>query len=334
MIFISVSASVNVSQRVDVMTVIPQKQKVPQESWIVRRYNRLSLKQRRTLMGYIFIMPFILGFFFWFLIPAAVAANLTFQKWNLISPPRYVEFENFEKLLSDPILGKSLIATFTFSAISVPAGLVFAFFLAMLINTRMPGIAIFRTIYFLPSIVPAVANAILWAWLFNTEFGLINFVIRSLGGPKIAWLQDPGWVMVAFVILTIWGVGGSMIIFLAGLQGIPQIYYEAAEIDGAGRWAKLRHVTLPIMSPIIFFNLVIGFINSFQIFVSARLLTNGGPQNATNFLVLYIYRTAFESTKMGYAAALSWVLFAILMILSFLIFRYIGSQVYYENQES
>jgi multiple sugar transport system permease protein len=310
----------------------PAKKQLPQLNRIVERYNRLTLKQRRTIMGYVFIMPFILGFIFWFLIPALVAANLTFQKWNLISPPKYVGFDNFEKMFSDPLLGQSLKVTFLFSAISVPIGLVFAFFLAMLINTKIPGIAIFRTIYFLPSIVPAVANAILWAWLFNTEFGLINYIIRALGGPKIGWLQDPGWVMVAFVILTVWGVGGSMIIFLAGLQGIPQIYYEAAEIDGAGRWAKLINVTLPIMSPIIFFNLVIGFINSFQIFVSALLITNGGPQHSTLFLVLYIYRTAFQSNKMGYAAILSWLLFFILMILSFIVFKYIGSRVYYENE--
>ena len=299
--------------------------------WLIRKYNQLSLARRRTILGYIFIMPFILGFIFWFLAPAAVAANLTVHRWNLISPPRFAGMFNFNRMLSDPLLGQSLRVTILFSAVSVPAGLIFAFFLASLINTKVRGIAIFRTIYFLPSIVPAVANAILWAWLFNTEFGLINFVIRAFGGPKIAWLQDTGWVMVAFVILTIWGVGGSMIIFLAGLQGIPQIYYEAAEIDGANRWRRLWHVTLPMMSPIIFFNLVIGFINSFQVFVSALLITNGGPQNSTLFLVLYIYRTAFGSQKMGYAAVLSWLLFAILMLLSFLVFRYIGSRVYYEN---
>ncbi len=299
--------------------------------WITRQYNRLSLKRRRTIIGYIFILPFILGFFIWFLVPALVAANLTVHRWNLISPPRFVGMFQFNKMLSDPILAQSLKVTFIFSAISVPLGLIFAFFLANLINTKVRGIAIFRTIYFLPSIVPAVANAILWAWLFNTEFGLINFVIRAFGGPKIGWLQDPNWVMLAFVILTIWGVGGSMIIFLAGLQGIPQIFYEAAEIDGAGRWQRLLYVTLPMMSPIIFFNLVIGFINSFQIFVSALLITNGGPQHATLFLVLYVYRTAFQSQKMGYAAVLSWLLFAILMLLSFIVFRYIGSRVYYEN---
>ncbi len=299
--------------------------------WITRQYNRLSLKRRRTIIGYIFILPFILGFFIWFLVPALVAANLTVHRWNLISPPRFVGLFQFNKMLNDPILAQSLKVTFIFSAISVPLGLVFAFFLATLINAKVRGIAIFRTIYFLPSIVPAVANAILWAWLFNTEFGLINYIIRAFGGPKIGWLQDPNWVMLAFVILTVWGVGGSMIIFLAGLQGIPQIFYEAAEIDGAGRWQRLLYVTLPMMSPIIFFNLVIGFINSFQIFVSALLITNGGPQHATLFLVLYVYRTAFQSQKMGYAAVLSWLLFVILMLLSFIVFRYIGSRVYYEN---
>ena len=299
--------------------------------WLSRQYNRLTLKRRRTLMGYVFIMPFILGFLIWWLGPALVAGYLTVHKWNFLSAPRFIGLAHFEKLVSDPILAQSLKVTIVFSAISVPLGLVFAFFLASLINSKFRFIAIFRTIYFLPSIVPAVANAILWAWLFNTEFGLINYIIRAFGGPKIGWLQDPNWVMLAFVILTVWGVGGSMIIFLAGLQGIPQIFYEAAEIDGAGRWQRLVHVTLPMMSPIIFFNLVIGFINSFQVFVSALLITDGGPQRATLFLVLHIWRTAFSSQKMGYASVLSWLLFAILMLLSFFVFRYIGSRVYYEN---
>jgi len=301
-------------------------------AWLSLRYNQLSLGQRRTVIGYIFIAPFILGFILWFLLPALVAANLTFQRWNLLSPPAYIGFDNIEHLFNDPLLVQSLRSTFIYTIFSVPFGLLFAFFLALLINTRVRGIAIFRTIHFLPSIVPAVANAILWAWLLNTEFGLINWVLRQFGIAKVAWLQEPGWAMVSFIVISSWGVGGSMIIFLAGLQGIPDIYYEAAEIDGAGRWAKMRNITLPIMSPIIFFNLVIGFINSFQAFVTAYLITRGGPQNATNFLVLYIYRTAFQSQNMGYAAALSWLMFIILMILSFIVFRYIGSRVYYENQ--
>ena len=297
-----------------------------------RRWN-LTLAQRRTIIGYIFIMPFILGFIFWFLIPALVAAYLTFQKWNLISPPQYVGMENIEHLFNDPLLLQSLKATFVYTFLSVPLSLGLSFFLANLINRQFRGIAIFRTIYYLPSIVPAIANALLWAWMFNTEFGLINVVVRALGGTKVPWLQSTTWAIPAFVILTLWGAGGSMIIFLAGLQSIPEIYYEAAEIDGAGRWTKLRYITLPLMSPIIFFNFVLGFINTFQIFTIAYLITNGtgGPENSTLFLVLYIYRTAFRSQNMGYAAAVSWVLFLILLVMSFIVFRFLGNRVYYEN---
>ncbi len=293
--------------------------------------SRLTMGQQRTITGYIFIGPFILGFLFWFLIPALVAVYLTFHEWNLIQPPEFVGLANIEHLFEDTLLPQSLKASFLFTVLSVPSGMVLSFFLAMLVNNKFRGIGIFRTIYYLPTIVPAVANAVLWAWIYNTEFGLMNVFVRGIGGPKIPWLQDPSWAIPAFVILSLWNVGGPMIIFLAGLQGIPDIYYEAAEIDGAGRWDKLVHITLPLMSPIIFFNLVIGFINSFQVFIPALLITRGGPENATLFLVLYIYRTAIQSLNMGYAATMSWLLFFILMFLSFLVFRYIGKRVYYEN---
>lgn len=295
------------------------------------RNIQLTPAQRRDVIGYIFIGPFILGFLFWFLAPALVAVYLTFQKWNLISSPQYVGFDNIERLFKDPLLPQSLKATFLYTFLTVPLGLLLSFFLATLINSQVRGIAVFRTIYYLPSIVPAVANALLWAWIFNTEFGLMNVAVRALGGSKIAWLQETRWAIPAFVILSLWGVGGSMIIFLAGLQGIPDVYYEAAEIDGAGRWAKLRHVTLPLMSPIFFFNFMIGVINSFQVFTIGYLVTDGGPKNATLFLVLYIYRTGFQTRNMGYAATLSWLLFFILMFFSFIVFRYIGKRVYYEN---
>jgi multiple sugar transport system permease protein len=295
--------------------------------------NRLTLTQRRTITGYLFISPFILGFILWFLVPALVAVYLTFQKWNLITPPHYIGTANIERLFDDPLLVKSLTATFRYTFIAVPVGLVFAFFLAGLLTTKIKGIAVFRTIYFLPSIVPLVASSVLWAWIFNTEFGLVNYFVREVGWSKIPWFQDPSWAMAAFVVVSTWGTaGGPMIIFLAGLQGIPQVYYEAAEIDGAGPISKLRYITLPLMSPLIFFNAVIGLINTFQVFVQALLITNGGPQNSTLFLVVYIYRTAFRSQNMGYAAAVSWVLFFILLILSFITFRYLGSRVYYENE--
>lgn len=299
-----------------------------------RRGLHLNTSQRRTLLGYTFIMPFILGFLLWFLIPALVSVYLSLHEWNLISAPEFVGLENFQRLLNDPLLPQSLKATFLYTIVSVPFGLALSFGLAMLINSQMKGISIFRTIFFLPSIIPAVASAALWAWIFNTEFGLMNVIIRAFGGTKIAWLQEPSWAIPAFVIMSFWSVGGAMILFLAGLQGIPEIYYEAAEIDGAGWWSKLTRITLPMMSPVLFFNLVIGIIGSFQVFVAGYLITQGGPQNATLFLVLYIYRTAFQSLNMGYAAALSWLMFFILVGLSYIVFRYLGNRVYYETPGS
>ncbi len=290
-----------------------------------------TLAFRRNVTGYLFISPFILGFILWFLIPALIAVYLSVHKWNLISAPEFVGMDNVEQLFKDPLFPQALKATVLYTLISVPLGLMLSFGLAMLLNTQLPGIGIFRTIYYLPSIIPAVASAALWAWMFNTEFGLINVIIRAFGGPKVPWLQSPDWALPAIIIISLWSVGGAMIIFLAGLQGIPDIYYEAAEIDGAGPWTKLRHITLPLMSPVFFFNLVIGFISSFQVFIAGYLITDGGPVNSTLFLVLYIYRTAFRSLNMGYAAVMSWVLFFILMGLSFLVFRYIGNRVHYEE---
>ena len=175
-------------------------------------------------------MPFILGFLFWFLAPALVSVFLMFQKWNLISPPQFIGLQNIQHLFNDPLLPQSLKATFLFSFISVPLSLILSFFLASLINREFRDIVIFRTIYLLPSIVPASATALLWAWMFNTEFGLVNVIIRALGGSKIPWLQSTTWAIPAFVVLTLWGAGGPMIIFLAGLQRIPDIYYEAAQV--------------------------------------------------------------------------------------------------------
>ncbi|MCB0090962.1 MAG: sugar ABC transporter permease, partial [Caldilineaceae bacterium] len=264
--------------------------------------------QRRTVTGYLFISPFILGFLLWFLIPALTAIWLTFTDWNLIRPPRYVGLDNILQLGRDTLFWQSLKVTTIFTLASVPVGLVVSFLLALLMNTRVRGISLFRTIYYLPSIVPAVASAVLWAWIFNTDFGLANVVLTALGLPKIQWLQDPSWALPALIIMSLWGLGATMVIYLAGLQGIPAVFYEAAEIDGAGRWAQLRHITIPLMSPVIFFNLIIGIIGTFQVFTAGFLITDGGPQNSTLFYVLYLYRNGFEFLKMGYSAALAWVL--------------------------
>jgi multiple sugar transport system permease protein len=199
-----------------------------------------------------------------------------------------------------------------------------------LINTKVRGLAFFRTVYYLPSIMPAVASAVLWAWILNTDFGLLNAVLYYFGLPKVAWLQETEWALPALILMSLWNVGQAMIIFLAGLQGIDDQYYEAAEIDGAGRWSQLIHITIPMMSAVIFFNLIIGIINSFQVFTAGFLITNGGPQNATLFYVLYLYRVGFQFLNMGYAAALAWVLFFIILIFTVIIFRTVGRQVYYQ----
>ncbi|MDW8098636.1 MAG: sugar ABC transporter permease [Anaerolineae bacterium] len=300
----------------------------------IRWFDRLqprTLAGKRTLVGYVFISPFILGFLLWFLVPASTAVWLTFTDWNMINPPKFIGLDNIRELFRDKLFLQALKVTTNYTIISVPLGLVMSFLLALLMNTKVRGISFFRTVYYLPSIVPAVANAVLWVWILNTEFGLLNVLLRSIGLPKIRWLQEPEWAMPALILMSLWGLGGSMVVYLAGLQGIPEVYYEAAEIDGAGRWDKLVHVTIPLMSPVIFFNLVMGVIGSFQVFTAGYLVTNGGPQNATLFYVLYLYRNGFQYLKMGYAATLAWVLFFIILALTLLIFKYIGSMVYYEE---
>ena len=286
---------------------------------------------RRNVVGYIFIAPFVLGFLFWFLIPALASLWLVFQKWNMIDPPEFIGLGNFGKLLTDKLFWQALKVTTVYSAIAVPLGMVLAFLLAMLMNSKVRGITVFRTIYYLPSIVPAVSNAVLWAWILNSDFGLLNALLHVFGVRRILWLQDPDWALPALVLMSLWGLGGGMVIYLAGLQGIPNEFYEAAAIDGAGAWAKLWHVTLPLMSPVIFFNLVMSIIGTFQIFTAGYLITNGGPQNATLFYVLYLWRNAFLYLNMGYAAALAWVLFIIIIGLTALVFKGIGSRVYYEE---
>lgn len=294
-------------------------------------FSSLPSPTRRTITGYLFIMPFVLGFLFWFLTPVLIAVWLTFTDWNLIRAPRYVGFDNILRLGTDKLFWQSLKVTTLYTLASVPMGLVLAFLLALLINTKVKGIAFFRTIYYLPSIVPAVASAVLWAWIFNTEYGLLNAVLRVFGIPRIAWLQDPTFALWALIMMSLWGLGGAMIIYLAGLQGIPDVYYEAAEIDGAGRMSQLWNITLPLLSPVIFFNLIMSIIGTFQVFTAGFLITNGGPQNATLFYVLYLYRNGFQYLDMGYSAALAWVLFLIILVLTALIFRYVGGMVHYED---
>jgi multiple sugar transport system permease protein len=285
---------------------------------------------RRAVTGYLFISPFILGVMLWVVYPAGMAAWLAFQKWDLITPPKFVGLANFKTMFADPLFWQSLKVTFTFTFISVPLSLTFSFLLALLINTKVKGLAFFRTAFYLPAIIPAVASAVLFAWIFNTDFGLLNAGLNMFGIDKIAWLQQPEYALPALILMSLWGVGATMIIFLAGLQGIDDVYYEAAKIDGAGSFHQLLHITIPMMSSVIFFNLILGVINSFQVFTAGYLITNGGPQNSTLFFVLHLYNVGFRYLKMGYAASLSWVLFFIILVFTGIIFATVGKRVYYQ----
>ncbi|HEU4324780.1 MAG TPA: sugar ABC transporter permease [Roseiflexaceae bacterium] len=288
--------------------------------------------RREAIHGYLFIAPAVVGFLIWIAGPMLFSAWVSLTAWDLLSPPEFVGLSNYQAMVKDPLFWQSLKVTAVYTLISVPLFQVLAFALALLINVRVRGIAIFRTIYYLPSIVPVVANAMLWAWVFNSDFGLLNAALRAFGLPKILWLQDPAFALPALITMSLWGVGGAMLIYLAGLQGVPQQLYEAAEIDGASHWRRFVHVTLPMLSPVLFFNFLMGLIGALQTFTQGYIITNGGPQNATLFYALYLYRRAFTDFRMGYASALAWVLFAIVLAISVLIFRYLGKQVYYEDE--
>jgi multiple sugar transport system permease protein len=296
-----------------------------------RRTVHSPAARREAITGYLFTAPAVLGFLIWIAGPMLFSAWLSLTEWDLLSPPEFVGFKNYVTMFQDPLFWQALRVTFYFTLVSVPLFQVSALAVALLMNVNVRGISVFRTIYFLPSIVPLVANAMLWAWILNSDFGLLNAVLRFLGLPKVLWLQDPRWAMPALITMSLWGIGGAMLIYLAGLQGVPQQLYEAAELDGANFWHRFRHVTIPMLSPVIFFNLLLGLIGALQTFTQGYIITNGGPQNSTLFYALYIYRKAFTTFQMGYAAALAWVLFIIVLVLSGFVFRYLGRQVYYEE---
>jgi multiple sugar transport system permease protein len=288
-------------------------------------------RRREAIDGYLFIAPWLIGFVFLVSGPMIASLLLSFMSWDLFSPPQWVGLENFKRLFSDPLVWISLYNTAFFTFISVPLNLIVALGAALLLNTSIKGQSVFRTAFYLPAIMPAVANAVLWFWILNPEVGLANAFLRMLGLPESQWLFDPATAKPAFILMTLWGIGNTMVIFLAGLQGIPQTLYDAAHVDGANWWQRFRVVTVPMLSPVILFNLVLGVIASFQIFTSAFLLTNGGPENATLFTVLYLYRLGFEQFQMGYASALAWLLFTVILVFSLIQLKFSRTWVYYEG---
>ncbi|MCL4861660.1 MAG: sugar ABC transporter permease [Caldilineaceae bacterium] len=293
----------------------------------------MSPAQWRDLRdGLLYTSPFLLGVLFLWVGPMLYSLYLMTQDWNLITDPKFVGLRNFERALEDPLVTKSLGNTAYYTFIGVPLQLLVAFGLALMLNQSVKGLSLYRTIYYLPSITPAVAFAVVWIQILNPEFGVLNNILGSVGIGPIKWLFDPAWSKPAFILMSLWLTGFQMIIFLAGLQGVPRELKDAAAIDGANTWGRFWNVTVPIISPVIFFNLIIGIIGSFQVFTSAFIMTRGGPQDSTLFFVLYIYRNAFEYFRMGYAATLAWLLFLIIMIFTAIQFFVANRWVYYEGK--
>ncbi len=301
---------------------------------IAVRSSRLSLRHKEALAGYIFILPAVLGFILWTAGPMLYSLWLSFHSWNLVQPPKWIGLGNYREMWNDRIFWASVRATLTYAAILVPLFQLLSFSMALLLNSKLPGISFFRSAFYLPVVMPVAAASFLWGFIFNSEFGLLNYVLRELGFKKILWFQEPRYAMTAMVIMSLWLFGGTMVIYLAALQGVPEHLYEAASLDGANALRRLFLVTIPMMSPVIFFNFVLGVIGALQIFTQSYIITDGGPQNATRFYSLMIYERGFRDFQMGYASALAWVLFLFILLLSLLIFRSLGRMVYYEEEGS
>ena len=295
-----------------------------------RRISRLAAIEERYF--YLFISPWIIGFLLFVLVPMIASIFFSFCRYDVLTPPNWCGLDNYRRLFSDELFWKSLEATSLYALGSVPLGLAISLFIALMLNRDIKGVAWFRTVFYLPSVISGVAVSLLWMWIFNPDFGILNHLLWKffrIQGP--AWIASEEWVIPSLIIMSLWGIGGGIVIYLAGLQGIPTELYEAAEIDGAGGWRKLINITLPMISPVIFFNLVMGIIGSFQVFTQAYVMTNGGPNNASLFMVLYLYRNAFQYFSMGYASAIAWILFMIIMALTMLVFKSSPMWVYYEG---
>jgi multiple sugar transport system permease protein len=279
-----------------------------------------------------FLSPWLVGFLLFTLLPIGLSFYYSLCDFSLIQPPAYVGGDNYRELMSDPVFWKSLRNTLYYASMALPAGLLVALGLALLLNVRMPGQAVFRTIIFLPSLIPVVASAMLWLWLFNARLGLINTIFALVGIRGPGWLTDPSWAMPALVLMSLWGVGYTVVIFLAGLQDVPRELFEAAELDGANLAQRLCHVTLPMLSPVIFFNLVIAIIGVLQVFDVPYIMTQGGPARATYFVSMYLRDSAFLYLKLGYASAMAWIMLVIVLALTAIAFWSSRHWVHYERK--
>ncbi|MBZ0296033.1 MAG: sugar ABC transporter permease [Anaerolineae bacterium] len=303
-------------------------------------FSRLAFKRstiQRNINGWLFISPWLVGFLTLTLYPMLSSLYYSFTDYNVIQQPNWIGFNNYVRLLTnDPTFWTSVGNTLYYVALFVPLTVIFSIAIAMLLNTNVRGRSIFRTAVFLPSMVPEIVTGLLWFWMLNPQFGFANTLLKFLGIPTIGWLSDPAWSKPSLVLIGLWGLGGSMVIYLAALQDIPEHLYEAADIDGAGVWTRTRYITLPLLTPTILFNLVLGIINAFQTFTSVFVITKGtgGPIDSTLFYGLILYRNAFTYLKMGYASAMAWLLFLVIVLITAVIFWTSRRWVFYSGDAS
>lgn len=280
--------------------------------------------------GFLFISPWVLGFFIFSLIPIIAALFIGFTDWNSLTSAKFIGLKNYVDLFKDEDFLNSLSITVKFAIISVPLGIITSMTIAVLLNNKIRGISLFRTILYLPAVVSGVSIALLWRWILDKDFGLINMLLSKFGIQGPGWLSDPKWVLPSYVLMSIWGAGGGMLTYLAGLQDIPKTLYEAAEIDGAGWFQKFKNITVPMMTPIIFYNLIMGMIGAFRKFNDAFII--GGAGNQGRFYMVYLYQNAFQYFKMGYATAMAWVLFIIILSLTLMVFKSSSLWVFYNGE--
>ena len=293
--------------------------------------NSGYLQRSKTKWGYFFILPGIIGFLAFNLGPMLYSLYLSFMEWDILNPMKFVGLDNYKKLFQDSLTWKSLGVTFYYTVLTVPLVVSISFCVALLLNSKVKGISIFRTIFYIPSIIPLVATSAIWMFIYNPTFGFLNGILRMFGFKSLKYIYDPDMVIPCLAVMAVWGAGNTVIIYLAGLQGVSRSLYEAAEIDGASAFQRFRSITVPMMTPIIFYNLVMTVINCLQTFTQSYIMTDGGPSNASMFFSLMIYKNGFRYQRMGYAASMSWVLFVIVGILTVVLFATSNKWVYYED---
>lgn len=306
--------------------------RAPAASQVQRKRGMSALARREALDGFLFISPWLIGFVLFTAGPMIASFTLVFVDWDLLSDPTWAGLANVQRLTTDRLVGLSLYNTAYYTLFSVPLRLALALAIAILLNASVRGLAFWRTAFYLPAVVPAIANVILWMWMFSPTMGLFNMLLTWVGLPRLNWVWDPVLSKPSLILMSTWTIGNVVVIFLAGLQSVPRSLYEAAQIDGGGGWAQFRYVTLPLISPVVLFNLVMGVIFSFQVFANAFLMTQGGPANTTLFTVLYLYQVAFEQFKVGYASAIAWVLFAVILVFTLVQWKLADRWVYYEGK--